>query len=872
MASRERMTKPTVAIVGGGVAGLTAAHELVERGFEVTIYERREAWGGKAASGRLDGKENGRPTEHGFRFFPGWYRHVIDTMGRIPYLGKQQLYQGRWVKDNLVRVERNLIAEYDRGATPALMHVPRNLGDAQVLASFVTELFRMDMPARDITLFFQKLAEFMLTPEDRRRELYDKITWVEFIDAERRSKAFRALMIATTRIMVAAKATEVSAYTIAKMAIRTLFEPLGTPDHVLDGPTEEKWIDPWLDYLRGRGVQFRSGVELQSIEFDGTRPEISHLRLQPVRDQGRLRFFWAAEQCLSELHWLRERLATKRDIRVASAIDGERYCDEFESIRLRLDSIVDAFRPEVIRHVDDSLRAGPGDPGDESAAELERIAKELRDEVESKQKELRPLLAMTSATDLPDDALPERLLEFQSRVQRATQLSTEIALLRQRLEEISDEIQRLRKRHSVATNVRWERLIAERLSTALKQMNELSKELGGENADQRFELLGTKLPKLLVFDPEFPLSADDANPETTSLLSAVQLQLRRMEPKSEEVHADYFVFALPIEQMAYYANRSTTMTHYDPSLKNLIPLSESLDWMAGIQFYLREPIDITSGHIVCMDSEWALTAIEQTQFWKDVKLPKEVRSVLSVDVAAWDQKGRFNQKEAFNCTPEEIAEEVWGQLEESLNKRDRRRFLSKDMLVGGALRRDASFHLDDSIVERFDRKKQAWYEKQRGRRRLPPIDMLTRSGDGETPTDAPYIAGERPTINAEPLLINRVGMLALRPSAETAIGNMFLAGDYIDTSTNLASMEGANESARRAVNAILEKTASSEPRCRLWSFEDDRIASTMGSVVRLMTRFVGELNPRDVLTTAASATRQLASQAAGTLLGKWKGK
>jgi choline dehydrogenase-like flavoprotein len=31
----------TVAVLGGGIAGLTAAHELAERGFDVTVYEPR---------------------------------------------------------------------------------------------------------------------------------------------------------------------------------------------------------------------------------------------------------------------------------------------------------------------------------------------------------------------------------------------------------------------------------------------------------------------------------------------------------------------------------------------------------------------------------------------------------------------------------------------------------------------------------------------------------------------------------------------------------------------------------------------------------------------------------------------------------------
>src|SRR4051812_50197838 len=72
----------TVAVLGGGVGGLSAAHELAERGFAVTVHEKRAVPGGKARSYPAPG--SGLPAEHGFRFFPGFYRHLPDTMGRIP--------------------------------------------------------------------------------------------------------------------------------------------------------------------------------------------------------------------------------------------------------------------------------------------------------------------------------------------------------------------------------------------------------------------------------------------------------------------------------------------------------------------------------------------------------------------------------------------------------------------------------------------------------------------------------------------------------------------------------------------------------------------------------------------------------------------
>jgi hypothetical protein len=74
--------------------------------------------------------------------------------------------------------------------------------------------------------------------------------------------------------------------------------------------------------------------------------------------------------------------------------------------------------------------------------------------------------------------------------------------------------------------------------------------------------------------------------------------------------------------------------------------------------------------------------------------------------------------------------------------------------------------------------------------------------------------------NLEPLLINQAGSWEYRPEARTQIPNLFLAGDYVRTNTDLATMEGANESARRAVNALLDATRSSARRCKVWPLRE----------------------------------------------------
>ena len=55
----------------------------------------------------------------------------------------------------------------------------------------------------------------------------------------------------------------------------------------------------------------------------------------------------------------------------------------------------------------------------------------------------------------------------------------------------------------------------------------------------------------------------------------------------------------------------------------------------------------------------------------------------------------------------------------------------------------------------------------------------------------------------------------------TRIPNLVLAADYVRTHTDLATMEGANEAARRAVNAILDAIRlDGARRCEVWPLRE----------------------------------------------------
>jgi uncharacterized protein with NAD-binding domain and iron-sulfur cluster len=516
-------------VLGGGMAGLTAAHELVERGFSVTVFEP-SAWGGKARSIPFGGTGTGGradlPGEHGFRFFPGFYHHVPDTMRRIPF-------GSGTVGDNLVAATGG---KFLRGGDHADAFVFGIGPDpVQILTVDGLRRFLLDnlgghaVPPHELVYFVERLLVFLTSCDERRLGQWEKVSWWDFVGAGKRSEPYQKILAAgLTRNLVAAKETIASTRTIGNMGEAFVYNIMGRGndgalDRVLDLPTNEAWIDPWMTYLRGRGVRFVSG---------------------------------------------------------------------------------------------------------------------------------------------------QRLVRYETSAGRVT---------------------------------------------------------------------GAVLA--------------DANGTTS------------------RVEADWFVSAMPVEKAV--PTLTPDVLALDPGLKGLSALRT--DWMVGIQFFLRDHVDITKGHITFIDSPWSLTALTQGQFWADRTIPRdygdgEVVDILSVDISNWDAPGILHGKTAKECTREEIAAEVLAQI--------------KDHHTVGDL-------MPDGIVH-------SWF--------LDPGVQWDAAAGRNT--------------NETPLLVNTVDSWRSRPTARTRIPNLLMSGDFVQTDIDLATMEGANESARQAVNAILDESRSTAARVKTYKLYD----------------------------------------------------
>lgn len=257
-----------IAIFGGGMAGLSAAHELTHRGFDVEVYETRIALGGKSASQRpagLPAPTKGRrelPGEHGFRFFPGFYRNIIATLNEIPRPGGGTVGEDLWPSENAGITWDGGFYTFPR----------RNLGPSwDVLGRMRRLLGVMNFTATDLARMTWFRLKY-LTSGPKRRRTYDASTWWEFIEGEspHYSARFREFEKSIPRTMSAMVAETSSAKIIGDITMQFLLgygRPGNEEDRLLIGPSTERWIDPWRAYLVTQGVKFNTEVELHHFSY-----------------------------------------------------------------------------------------------------------------------------------------------------------------------------------------------------------------------------------------------------------------------------------------------------------------------------------------------------------------------------------------------------------------------------------------------------------------------------------------------------------------------------------------------------------------------------------------------------------------------------
>jgi len=256
----------SVVIFGAGIAGLSAAHELIQLGYDVSVYEATDEPGGFFRSCRIS--QNNMPSEYSWHGMGPWYHNTFDLMRQIPFNEHGSVY------------DLALSRPVDFGIFP-------DTGKAQFFdegLKSIPKMFRMGKGE------FVKWAYLMLktwTSNARSRIRYDKLNAARAWKPLLKDRAYRTWR-SCFGPWIGSDWSKVSLHTTGEFFRKQL---ITKPRHqhkadqdgpawsqgaesgwlLLKGPSSEYWFAPWVKYLQEKGVSFRWGQALTTLEFDGAK-------------------------------------------------------------------------------------------------------------------------------------------------------------------------------------------------------------------------------------------------------------------------------------------------------------------------------------------------------------------------------------------------------------------------------------------------------------------------------------------------------------------------------------------------------------------------------------------------------------------------
>ena len=240
--------KKNIIVFGGGISGLTVCHELINKGFNITLIEKDNILGGMAKSRR---EKNNIPSEHSWRGFGPFYKNTYELLKKIPLNNNKTCYD-TLTEPIYFYVMENKIAPYTIGLS---------ISDYIILVYYVLLIISSNNRKKEYyKIHVQSLFKKILSKDG-----YTFLVELGIGPTYGMEKKDASLghFLYFTLITLLNNHIYKHAHTTPKYYIHQSDNSW----HVLDQPIHEAWFNPWSKYLQKNNINILLNTELVKINY-----------------------------------------------------------------------------------------------------------------------------------------------------------------------------------------------------------------------------------------------------------------------------------------------------------------------------------------------------------------------------------------------------------------------------------------------------------------------------------------------------------------------------------------------------------------------------------------------------------------------------
>jgi len=241
-----------VIIIGGGISGLTVAHELSELGYDITILERNDIVGGIARTYQNEEKKV-CPIEYSWRAYGRWYQNVYDIMKKIPFNNKEYVY--------------DQLTELEGGKKTCNKSIPQYSNTLNLIN--VNDKFKI----------FPIVIQYLFSCKQKNIETFSKIGLRDFIKKFELSKDTEDVIGKIVGPYLGFDYHNASVYDLLYFGEMNAMNSDNQYNfNITKYPTNYAWFDPWVNFLKKKGVKIHTNNEVKNIIIKDSKIECIYVK------------------------------------------------------------------------------------------------------------------------------------------------------------------------------------------------------------------------------------------------------------------------------------------------------------------------------------------------------------------------------------------------------------------------------------------------------------------------------------------------------------------------------------------------------------------------------------------------------------------